>query len=456
MHIGLKIVIALILIYIFDKWAVQAWMDYPKILVKEPISMKSSLNYTKEHDFKVGRPEKGINWSMSFWMYIKDLHYREGRKKIIMKTPAFEMYLHETQDKLLIKIPYYKMPCTINRCGGNDCNSIQPNNYLSRRTSLMSNRETINTSLETFNKKLILLKEAKDKFNQEKIVVGNSPTSSTQASTNYTEPDRSKIDNGVYTCGPSALLTGAAAPPAAATTGTGVPRVKHTICGAEKDKVQYCNHLSGYCSRDESTKQLSLAVGGIYNSDFVESDPGKGIESYYTAYNNLLIAIEDYKIAKHNYENAKTNYEKTKKSSVGYSIIEFKNIPIQRWINLVLLVNNRHIDLWINNELIESRYLPNVPLLSNITFDTVSCRDGFNGYISALTVWDHLITRNMIYYLTTNSPVSSSFYDNTFGFYVKSVDKLIKYIKDNIVNIKIIAPKSKSLPKKLTDKESCK
>ena len=105
MHIVLKIIIVLILLYLSDKYGVQAWMDYPKILVREPISMKSSLNYTKDINFKVGRPEKGINWSMSFWMYIKDLHYREGRKKIIMKTPAFEMYLHENEDKLIIKIP---------------------------------------------------------------------------------------------------------------------------------------------------------------------------------------------------------------------------------------------------------------------------------------------------------------------------------------------------------------
>ena len=183
--------------------------------------------------------------------------------------------------------------------------------------------------------------------------------------------------------------------------------------------------MTGYCSKDESTKQISLAAGGIYNSDFGKSDtnnildnPGKGIVSYYEAYNALLVAVEDYKIAKNDYEDAKLKYELSKKSSVGYSIIEFKNIPLQRWINVVLLINNRHIDLWINNELIESRYLPNVPVLSDITFDTVSCRDGFNGYISALTVWDHLITRNMIYYLTTNSPVSKSIYDNTIGLYV--------------------------------------
>ena len=111
-------------------------------------------------------------------------------------------------------------------------------------------------------------------------------------------------------------------------------------------------------------KQISLAAGGIYNSDFGSastgsklSNPGKGIISYYKAYDKLRRAVGDYKIAKKDYEDAKTNFN-TPCSSVGYSEIEFKDIPLQRWMNVVLLINNRHVDLWINNQLIESRYLP--------------------------------------------------------------------------------------------------
>ena len=48
MHIVLKIIIVLILLYLSDKYGVQAWMDYPKILIREPISMKSSLQIIKK------------------------------------------------------------------------------------------------------------------------------------------------------------------------------------------------------------------------------------------------------------------------------------------------------------------------------------------------------------------------------------------------------------------------
>ena len=491
MHIVLKIVIILILLYLFDKYGVQAWMDYPKILVREPISMKSSLNYTKDINFKVGRPEKGINWSMSFWMYIKDLHFREGRKKIIMKTPAFEMYLHENEDKLLVKIPYYKMPCTTTgRCSNKGCepDKFSDKQDLSKTTIVTSHKKALNDTFKTFKKKITELRKAKEDFNKETIIVGNS-TNNENAPPYYNDNGNYKPGDGEldpFTCGPASLddhtlvqsetetTTGTTSGTATGTatgttsgTATGTPpepRVKHHICRSSANEVQYCNHIQGYCSTDESTKQISQAVGGIYNSDYGvtstsssrSDNPGKGSISYYNAYVKLLKAVEDYKIARKDHENAKDLYRNSKQSSVGYSIIEFKDIPLQRWINVVLLVNNRHIDLWINNELIESRYLPNIPVLSNITFDSVSCKDGFNGYISALTVWDHLITRNMIYYLTTNSPVSKSIYDKTIGFFVKSVDDLIDYIEKNFVKITISAPKSKSLPKKITDVDSCK
>ena len=475
MHIVLKIIIVLILLYLSDKYGVLAWMDYPKILVREPISMKSSLNYTKDINFKVGRPEKGINWSMSFWMYIKDLHYREGRKKIIMKTPAFEMYLHENEDKLIIKIPYYKMPCTANRCSGNECGTDKFSNTqdLSGRTNVMSTRKIVNDTFKTYKKKITELRNAKEDFNKETIIVGNSTKETDVTEKVYTEPDVGTENDGVYTCGPESL-DGNTLIPSTTETSTGASttttevttpslRVGHTICGAAPNEVQYCNHIRGICGADEVSKQISLAVGGIYNSDFGStstgsklSNPGKGIVSYYKAYDKLRRAVEDYKIAKKDYEDAKTNFNNSKSSSVGYSEIEFKDIPLQRWMNVVLLINNRHVDLWINNQLIESRYLPNVPVLSDITFDSISCKDGFNGYISALTVWDHLITRNMIYYLTTNSPVSKSLYDYTIGFYVKSVDGLIDYIEKNLVSITISKPKSKPLPEKITDVDSCK
>ena len=84
MHIVIKIILVLIVGYIIDKTVVQAWIDYGKIIQREPITVKSSLNYIGNPDFKISSKEKGINFSMSMWMYIKDWQYRSGLKKYVL------------------------------------------------------------------------------------------------------------------------------------------------------------------------------------------------------------------------------------------------------------------------------------------------------------------------------------------------------------------------------------
>ena len=95
------------------------------------------------------------------------------------------------------------------------------------------------------------------------------------------------------------------------------------------NEVQYCNHIKGICGTDEVFTNF-IAAGGIYNSDFGStstgsklSNPGKGIVSYYKAYDKLRRAVWDYKIAKKDYEDA-SNFNNSKSSSVGYSEMNSK------------------------------------------------------------------------------------------------------------------------------------
>ena len=118
MHIVVKIILILVIGYILDKTVVRAWVDYANVIIRKPISVKSSLNYTGEKEFKLSAKEKGISWSMSFWMYIKDWQYREGHKKTIMTTDGFTIYLDNITNDLIVEIKYYKTPCPPNKCGG--------------------------------------------------------------------------------------------------------------------------------------------------------------------------------------------------------------------------------------------------------------------------------------------------------------------------------------------------
>ena len=42
-----------------------------------------------------------------------------------------------------------------------------------------------------------------------------------------------------------------------------------------------------------------------------------------------------------------------------------KDITLQKWVNICIIVENRHIDVWINNKLELSRYATNLPKIEN-------------------------------------------------------------------------------------------
>ena len=63
--------------------------------------------------------------------------------------------------------------------------------------------------------------------------------------------------------------------------------------------------------------------------------------------------------------------------------IVFKNIPLQKWLNIGIVVDNRFVDLWINGKLYHSKHLYNLPLfLENKDLVVCGCR-GFDGFVSS-------------------------------------------------------------------------
>lgn len=58
-----------------------------------------------------------------------------------------------------------------------------------------------------------------------------------------------------------------------------------------------------------------------------------------------------------------------------------KDIPIQKWLHLCVSLDNRNLDVWVNGELHNSKYLKNVPLLTESNL-TLTPDGGFSGYLS--------------------------------------------------------------------------
>jgi len=96
-------------------------------------------------------------------------------------------------------------------------------------------------------------------------------------------------------------------------------------------------------------------------------------------------------------------------------IIIFKDVPTQKWINITVVNDNRHVDLWINGVLYVSKYLKNLPNINNELPLNVNDNGGYDGYISRLTTWDYAISKSTIMRVFNSGHIDNSLYSKTLG-----------------------------------------
>lgn len=60
---------------------------------------------------------------------------------------------------------------------------------------------------------------------------------------------------------------------------------------------------------------------------------------------------------------------------------ELKNIPLQKWTNIILTLNNRTLDMYLDGKLVRTCVLPGVPTTSSAPVN-ITPNGGFSGYIS--------------------------------------------------------------------------
>lgn len=75
---------------------------------------------------------------------------------------------------------------------------------------------------------------------------------------------------------------------------------------------------------------------------------------------------------------------------------DINNIPIQRWIHIVIQLHNKTLDVYINGKLRRSCVYENVPLLNDESLH-ITDNGGFNGEISDLQYFNKAITPSKIY-----------------------------------------------------------
>lgn len=118
--------------------------------------------------------------------------------------------------------------------------------------------------------------------------------------------------------------------------------------------------------------------------------------------------------------------------------LRFKNFPLQKWVNVVVIVDSRTVDLWINGKLYQSLNLPNIVYFNNaddvfivadglpqyreeITdkttnpptkrtiLDKAATKGGFDGYISGITYYKYPLQRDEIVAIFESGPYPTNF-----------------------------------------------
>tara|TARA_B110001450_G_C17625477_1_gene482962 strand:+ start:34 stop:753 length:720 start_codon:yes stop_codon:yes gene_type:complete len=74
----------------------------------------------------------------------------------------------------------------------------------------------------------------------------------------------------------------------------------------------------------------------------------------------------------------------------------YKDIPIQKWLNYALILDNRNFDLFINGHLYKTMFLDNVPEQLNVTNINLFSDGGISGYISQFKYFSYNIDRSRI------------------------------------------------------------
>lgn len=70
--------------------------------------------------------------------------------------------------------------------------------------------------------------------------------------------------------------------------------------------------------------------------------------------------------------------------------ITVKEIPIEKWVNLVFVIDNRKIKIYLNNQIINYEILPGVPILdfrNNYLVKIGDYNNNFNGHINNITMY---------------------------------------------------------------------
>jgi len=68
------------------------------------------------------------------------------------------------------------------------------------------------------------------------------------------------------------------------------------------------------------------------------------------------------------------------------------NIPLQKWTNLIVSLNNKSLDSYVNGKLVKTCMLPDLPVVNGDSSVYLTPNGGFSGFTSRLQYWSTSIS----------------------------------------------------------------
>jgi hypothetical protein len=121
--------------------------------------------------------------------------------------------------------------------------------------------------------------------------------------------------------------------------------------------------------------------------------------------------------------NTDPNTGKVKYLDTTYSC-DIGNLPMQRWMQISVVMWNRTLDIYINGKLVRSCLLPGIPLhdkqaLGRIFLGHKDSRYTFNGYLSRVKYYNRAVTAQEVMDLYVKGPLPASFWWSTMKHNLK-------------------------------------
>lgn len=113
------------------------------------------------------------------------------------------------------------------------------------------------------------------------------------------------------------------------------------------------------------------------------------------------------------------------------NVIQFKcnitDVPIQSWTNIILALNNRALDVYLDGRLVRTCMLPGVAKAAGTAGIVVTPGGGFSGYTSKFEYLPYAVNPQEAYSIYTEGNGSGSVFGNIFDKYQVK----LSFVEDN-------------------------